>query len=324
MAAGGLARTLGPDTGRRRHRSTTALALLAAGALVVLAGCAGGGAADGAVDMGAPVGESVGDRAAVEPQADEATAPETTGLLLPAQRSVIATASREIRVADVATTLPLLTVVARSAGGYVASEDSATDPDDPSRMTAVVVLRIPNDRLSAALDQLADLGEELTRRQDVQDVTEQVVDVDSRVASARASVQRIRVLLSRAESIGDIVRIESELAQREAILESMLAQQRSLREQTTYATVDVTLVGAETPAATDPDSGFLVGLQRGWDAFTAAVAWSLTVVGVLVPFLVLLGVVGLPVAAALRRRRSAPAPDGEAAGPELVGHSARD
>lgn len=312
-----------PIAGRRPGGAARAL-LGAGAALALLAGCAG--VADDSAS--GPEPRTVADEAAGQGPVGQPPAADNAGteatLLLPEQRSVIATATREIRVADVATSLPRLTAVARANQGYVASEDSATDPDDPSRMTAVVVLRIPTDRLDDALDQLADLGEVLTRTQDVQDVTEQVIDVDSRVASARTSVERIRLLLGRAQSITDIVRIESELAQREAALESMLAQQRSLREMTTYATVTATLVGEETPAATDPDTGFLVGLERGWETFTAAFAWLLTVLGVLLPFLVLVGVIGLPVAVALRRRRPTQPVDDDLADRHLVDHGARD
>jgi hypothetical protein len=56
-------------------------------------------------------------------------------------------------------------------------------------------------------------------------VTDEVVDVDSRIASQRRSIDRIRVLLDQAVNIDDIVRIESELADREAEMDSLLQRQ---------------------------------------------------------------------------------------------------
>jgi hypothetical protein len=50
------------------------------------------------------------------------------------------------------------------------------------------------------------------------DVTDQVADLDGRLASQRAGVVRIRALLDKATSVGDVVLIESELTQREADL----------------------------------------------------------------------------------------------------------
>lgn len=273
---------------------------IAALTVLGLAGCSGGGS--GTATLGrAP--EAADGQAGAQPDSADRAAGLDEASLLQQDRYLIATASREIRVDDVVLTLPKLTALARANDGYISSEDSATDPADPTAMTSVVVLRVPTPRLQQTLDQLGSLGQVLSRQEEVSDVTQTVVDVDSRVASARASVARMRALLSRAQSIGDVVRIESELSRREADLESLEAQQRSLHDQTEYATVSVTLTGAGTPAASDPDTGFLVGLHKGWQALSDAVGRTLTVLGALLPFAVVLGVVVLPFVAWWRRRR---------------------
>lgn len=289
---------------RRSRRRVGASLLLGLVTVVGLAGCGGSdnSAADGAAPAGAPVDAADGLTRDEGGEQGGGSGAGGDGALVPEQRSVIATASILVRVDDVVLVLPRVTGVAAANGGYVAGEDTATDPDDPTQTTAVVVLRVPTDRMPAALEQLAGFGDVLSRQQEVVDVTEQVVDVESRAASARASVERIRLLLDRAQSISDIVRIEGELSRREADLESLLAQQRSLQDRTEYATVTATLVGSQTPAPIDDDSGFLVGLEKGWDAFTAAVSWSLTLLGALLPFLVLAVVVAVPLLAVWRRR----------------------
>ncbi len=133
--------------------------------------------------------------------------------------------------------------------------------------------------------------------------------MDSRVDSARASVERIRSLLGEATTIGEVVRIESELSRRESDLESLLAQQRSLANQTELATLSVTVLA---PNAVEPPpedtTGFLPGLQRGWDALVGVVVVALTTIGVLLPFLVVGALVLGPIAAAWRRRRTGAAP----------------
>ncbi len=105
--------------------------------------------------------------------------------------------------------------------------------------------------------------------QESSDVTEQVVDVESRIASQRASLERMRTLLAKANTIGEIVSVETELTRREADLESLLAKQKNLALQTELATLALTLTAkGEEPVAEDPDRGFLAGLKGGWDAFT--------------------------------------------------------
>jgi Flp pilus assembly protein TadB len=139
-----------------------------------------------------------------------------------------------------------------------------------------------------------------------QDVTATVIDLAARIQSQQASVDRVRALLARAQSIADITSIESELARRESDLESLKAQQRNLDDLTALSTIAVTLLGpdAATPAAPKPaQTGFLAGLKAGWKAFAASVGVLLTVLGAVLPFAVLIGV-PLWLALVWRRRRN--------------------
>ena len=234
-----------------------------------------------------------------------------TGLLSQVQtdRAVIATAEMTLRSRDVAATVDAIELIASSAGGFVSGRDISSNPDDPEDTRAVIVLRVPTAKLDSVIDRAQDEGEVVRVTADEQDVTETVVDVDSRVDSARASVERIRALLSEATTIGEVVRIESELSRREADLESLLAQQRALADQTSLATLSVTVLA---PNAVEPPpedtTGFVPGLQRGWDALVGVVVVALTTIGVLLPFVVVAALVLGPIAAAWRRRHTSAAP----------------
>jgi hypothetical protein len=159
--------------------------------------------------------------------------------------------------------------------------------------------------VDALLADVARLGtvEATTRTSD--DVTADVADIDARVRNAQASLARVRALMSRATSIGDVVALEGELSKRQADLEALEARQRALADQTAQATVTVRLLGSDAPApAPAESSGFLAGLRAGWDAFTSLVAGTLTVAGAVLPFLLVLVPVGFAVWAVRRRRRA--------------------
>ena len=139
---------------------------------------------------------------------------------------------------------------------------------------------------------------------------EEVVDLETRVATAEASVARTRALMERAESIDDIVRVEAELSEREAALASLQARQRRLADLTTLSTITATLLARSATPAAEPDgSGFLAGLAAGWRGFTGSLTVLLTGFGVLLPWLVAIGV---PATAGVwwARRRAAAAPPG--------------
>jgi hypothetical protein len=253
------------------------------------------------------------------PATDEAKAAGNPLNVTQVERDVIRTASVRVRADDVAAAATQAAGAARGLGGLVGAEQVVIDPDDADRTTATMTLRVPSARLDDLLTQIRGLGTVLEQTQQAEDVTGQVADIGARVEAQRASVRRIQALLARANTIGEVVTVEAQLAQRQADLESLEAQQKALSDQTTLATLQVSFVGptAVVPVP-DDETGFLAGLDRGWTAFTAAVTASLTTVGVLVPFVGFALVIGLPLVAWARarsRRTPAISPDASSGEP---------
>jgi hypothetical protein len=190
----------------------------------------------------------------------------------------------------------------------VAGQEVRLDPELQDGSSGEVVLRVPNDRLTATIRDLQALGTVLSSDGRTEDVTAQVIDVQARVRTQRRSLERIRRLLDRATSVDEIVKIESELARREADLESLLGQQRVLSDRTAMATLTARFTGNGAAANTD-DSGFLPGLRAGWEAFVAMSVVGLTVLGATLPFLLAAAILAVPAALVargrLRRRRPA-------------------
>jgi Domain of unknown function (DUF4349) len=253
---------------------------------------------------GQPVGTAGSDGSVKAPE----QLPAVTAL---SDRSIVRTASLTLRVPDVLATSAKASALAEGLGGFVAGEKTQASPDEPSKSEAVLVLRVPADRLPAMLTQLHGLGTLVSEDQSADDVTGQVIDVAARISAQKASVARIRALLAKANTLGQVVQVEGELTTRQAALESLQGQAAALADQTTLATATVAIVGPKAVAAvTTPapaPTGFAAGLSKGWHAFAVAGTWLLTTLGVLLPFLVLV----VPLAFGgyvLARRRSRPAP----------------
>ncbi|UUN29830.1 DUF4349 domain-containing protein [Streptomyces sp. FIT100] len=197
---------------------------------------------------------------------------------------VIRTAELWVEVEDATKALAGVRTTVESAGGFVSEE--TTERVDDSRVTSRIVVRVPQDRYSSVLGAIAGSGKLLTRKSNAQDVTDQVVDVQSRIATQRASVARVRELMDRATQLSDVVTLEGELSRRQAELESLLAQQASLKDRTSLATITLELSEpeAEEAAESDNDPTFLDALKGGWEALVAGVRWLLVVLGAVMPF----------------------------------------
>ncbi|MET3804445.1 hypothetical protein ABIB25_001440 [Nakamurella sp. UYEF19] len=176
--------------------------------------------------------------------------------------------------------------------------------------TQSITLRVPAGGYTTAMDVITGIAPVTSRQESTEDVTSQMIDISSRMQTMKASVDRVRTLLSKADKIGDVIAIESELSAREADLESLQRQQAGLVGQTSLSTITVVLIGSITgvkealiPPPAVARSGFLGGLANGWDAVRKVVHAGLTVVGVLIPFLPVVAVVILGVLIWRRRVR---------------------
>ncbi|TCM48045.1 uncharacterized protein DUF4349 [Kribbella sp. VKM Ac-2568] len=293
-------------------RISAAAAGVILAAAVLLSGCSGSGssgesstAADGAA---APrQADSGGSEGSADKDSKAAPAAQPT-----VTRAIIKTGSLSVEAEDVNSTRQKAIGIITGLRGQVASEDTGSNSE--GRITqANLVLKVPTASYETAIDRLSGLGTRTAIHQESSDVTEQVVDVESRISSQRASLERMRTLLAKANTIGEVVSVETELTRREADLESLLAKQKNLSLQTELATLSLTVAEkGKTPVVEKEDRGFLAGLRGGWDAFTATFFALSAVLGALLPFLIVLALIGIPLwkfRGRLRRTPAAVPPD---------------
>lgn len=286
-----------------RMRTSVAVAGVFLAAAVLLSGCGGSGSDGGsASDAAAPQQAGAQGTSQGNAESDSKTGSEGKAGAPAAQptisRAIIKTGSLSVEVdnEDVSGQRQKAIGIVTSLRGQVASED--TTSNDEGRITkANLVLKVPTGSYEAAIDKLSGLGKRTAIHQESSDVTEQVVDVDSRIGSQRASLERMRALLAKANTIGEIVSVESELTRREADLEALLAKQKNLSLQTELATLNLTLAekGKSPEVAKAEGNSFMSGLRDGWDAFTKTFSALATAVGAMLPFLIALALIGYPI-----------------------------
>lgn len=304
-----------------RRRPVLALAALGLVATVAIGGCSdssdlttsdsssGGDGAAHAPAAEAPAGQPPAEapaRGGTAPGASDATGSSgsAAGQRVP-QRAIIYSGSVQVRVEDVERAATEAVRLVTAAGGFVGGDRRSGRAETRE---ADLELRVPAARFGTVVDQIAGLGDQLKRDVKTEDVTEESIDLDARIATQQARVASGRRLLAQAKSLGDLVMLEGELAKRESELASLEARKRRLADLTALSTLTVTLVGPDRPATVEKDEaelGFLAGLAGGWRAFVASLRVLLTVFGALLPWLVALGVPAAGLFWLLRRRRAA-------------------
>lgn len=321
----------------RLAAAATALAL----GLLALGGCGSGASdtesavSDAAGGHAGRTGTDLADTGADEQAADGAApaAPDMAdadtsavggaSTVDPASAAASVTDRRLARRADISVTVPDVEAaaakvrsIAAAASGLVLSESIASGTEGDLAGTggfSTITISVPTTRLDATLDQVAAIGDVYSRTTSTEDVTAQVIDTESRLATMEASVERVRALMTQATKLGEVVTLEAELSRRQADLEALKTQLAALEDSVALSPVEVRLsTDAQVLAEAGDDTGFLAGLTAGWRAFTTSVTMLLTALGAVLPFALAAALVIAPVTLWLRRRH-VPTPGGPTA-----------
>jgi hypothetical protein len=187
-----------------------------------------------------------------------------------------------------------------AAGGRVDSR-SEFAPRGGDAGSAWLELRIPADALEEVRTQLAELGTVDETNFTSVDVGTQQRDLETRITTLRTSIARYTSWLADADKTADLIQLESAIAERQNELEMLEAQQRSLADQVAMSTVSLELRSTALAPPPEGPSNFWEGLVFGWHGFVGFWAAIVVALGVVLPWLVVLGV-GLVVTLLLVRR----------------------
>ena len=327
----GSRRGFWPPAGRRWVPAAVLAALVLAGSVVALVD------AGGRDSSRSPGGETAPDpamafdgdeAAAVRSPAADTAVPARAGAGAPepppgagpevvegVQPRIVRQAQLGIEVADgsVGRAFDRVAELAGARGGFVVSSttsglDSGEDGIDGPR--ARLTVRVPSESFEATRNDLAGLGEVVSVQITGEDVTARLVDLDARLRALRAEEEALTTLMGSAANVGEVLSVRERLSSTRAQIEQLAAQQASLDDQASFATIDVSLAEAGAAPATvpsEPASGLARSVDQALDGALAVVGGVIVVVGYGAPVvaMVLLAWGGWRLAGRLHLRRRA-------------------
>ena len=251
---------IGSISTSRFSTATLAGAVIAAALVIVptLGGMLSSAQSGAAPEIGAPTMVDKGFVAGVV-SGDTAPAP---GAALDGARvdpSVIRTAYLQVEIGDVDAARTHLEDRVKAVGGYAASSTRYGT-------TAAPILEITFRAPAAALDELLAAfrseGKLIGESINSYEVTMQLVDLEARLKSLRASEDAYLDLMKRASSVADVIAVQTELTHVRADIESYDAQRAALADQVAMATITVQLSTPASPVA-DATKDFDLGREIG-------------------------------------------------------------
>lgn len=201
--------------------------------------------------------------------------------------------------------------LARRHGGGVLDLESSTDDEGVTR--GAITVEVPVGDYDAVLEGVGDVGPVLRRDVRTEDVTEEYVDLRSRLRHLERTEQFFLDLFDEAETVDEAITIRDRLDSVQPRIEEIEGRLRRLEERTEMSRLTVELVpeGEEPHGEPPAVAGFADYWDDAREAFVG-VAGTLLVVAVGGAPLALAGAVALAVVAALVRAwRSASAAGAE-------------
>lgn len=124
--------------------------------------------------------------------------------------------------------------------GYIVESSVYKENDDTS--SGKMIVRIPEKHFQAfLLDAEGEAADVIERNVTGQDVTEQFVDLQSRVKSKRAVEERLLEFMSNAQKTEDLLKISADLAKVQEEIEVMVGNMKFLENQTSFSTIELTM-----------------------------------------------------------------------------------
>ncbi len=156
------------------------------------------------------------------------------------QRMVIFNAEMDITVKKFENARNALEEKARLYNGYIVQSDSNRYDDD--QQSGTMTFRIPQEHFHAFLNDAEGLSVKVNnRRVSGQDVTEEYVDLESRLKSKKAVEARLLEFMKEAQKTEDLLKISSDLAQVQEDIDQITGRKKFLENQTAYSTVTIFL-----------------------------------------------------------------------------------
>ena len=192
-------------------------------------------------------------------------------------------------------------------GGFISGTNAQASPVNPNDQirSGVITFMVPSAKFDETIDQVSRLGNVQNEQISGNDVSAQYVDLKARLANQEAQRNAMLALLTKAQTISDIIAVQTQLGQITQQIEELKGQIAYIDQNTTYSTVSVAIMEAGAPVQSAPSDtwGFASALSEAAHNFVTTINYMVTGLGAIGPILVFLALGYL-----LWRRRGSPLP----------------
>lgn len=232
----------------------------------------------------------------------------STETATPANQKLIRTLYLDAETEDMDTLLPQVEAKTAELGGYIEGREvyNGSSYSGSRYRHASLTIRIPADKLDSFVSHVAENSNITSNRETTEDVTLKYVATESRITALQTEQTRLLELLAKAETMDDLLKIESRLTEVRAELEQVTSQLRLYDNLVDYGTIHLELSEVVEYTEPKPESawarmgtGFMESLEGIGDGFTEIFIFLVA----RLPYLVLIAIVATLVLFFIKRRK---------------------
>ena len=217
-----------------------------------------------------------------------------------ANAKLIYTGDMSLQTQDFETAVKDIETITQSLGGYLQSSSSS---GEIGYRYASYTVRIPSENFDTFRQQIGESCHVIDQHASLDNVTEAYVDIEARLATLNTKHERLLALLEQADTMENIIALETALADTEYEIEQYTGSLRHYDSLIAFSTINITLdevpaldpVNKEVGFGTQLKNAFLSGgnwlilFVRGLILFFALIwpLWTFLLVVVLIIFLVI-------------------------------------
>ncbi len=231
----------------------------------------------------APFAPAAGPREAGLQVNDVAISDDAISSAVDASRMIVRSGGASIEVSSIDSAIPRVRELATSIGGFIAN--SSVEAGHDQVKTATLEVKAPAADFDRLISGLRPLGKVEAVNISAEDVGEEYVDIDARVANDhRLEARLIELLATRTGKLRDVLDVEQHLAQVREEIERYEGRLRFLRSHAELSTLTITVHEPEPIIIDHVGTNPLTNaVRQAWRNFIALLAFAIASLGILLP-----------------------------------------
>lgn len=193
-----------------------------------------------------------------------------------------------------------MTIIAERNGGFVSSTESYSNPEG-NISSGRIVIRVPGEKFNSVVEEIKKVGDVKSIGISGQDVTQEYVDLESRLRNYEAQEKVLLDLMAKSTDVSDSIEVQKELSNVQGEIEVIKGRMNYLDNMVSLSTIDINLYEPEVAAPIE-GGGFINAVKRGTEGAVKVLNGIAFFFIAISPLLVLAGIVILIVWGSIRGR----------------------